>query len=66
VDSLHLNGVDALLVDLLIRGWRVLPRYLLLDSLLDELILLFPLVILIDVKLSEESFYYSKSVLRAE
>jgi hypothetical protein len=65
MDSLHLNGVDALLVDLLIRGRRV-PRYLLLDGLFDELILLFPLVVLIDVKLSEESFYYSKSVLRAE
>ena len=66
MNSLHLNGIDGLLVHLLIRGWRVLPRYLLLDSLFDELILLLPLMVLIDVKLCEESFDYSKSVLRAE
>jgi len=66
VDSLNLNGVNTLLVDLLlIRGWRV-PRYLLLDSLSYELILLLPLMVLINVKLSEESFDNFKSILRAE
>jgi hypothetical protein len=66
VDSLNLNGVNALLVDLLlIRGWRE-PRYLLLESLSYELIVLLPLMVLINVKLGEESFYYFKSVLRAE
>ena len=66
MDSLNLNGVNTLLVDLLlIRGWRV-PRYLLLDSLSYELILLLPLMVLINVKLSEESFDNFKSILRAE
>lgn len=67
MDSLNLNGVNTLLVDLLllIRGWRE-PRYLLLDSLSYELIVLLPLMVLINVKLGEESFDYFKSVLRAE
>ena len=58
MDSLHLNGVDTLLLDLLIGGLRV-PRYLLLDGLSYELIFLLPLVVLVNVKLSKESFDYS-------